>query len=757
MATEITSLQKEILDNILEGLALNAICKKLNISSNKLNGNISALRAKGYLSKDYKYGEKAKENINIDIKEDKIETIDFEGKNTVEEKDISVVEIHYKENKKVSFEDLFEEYDELYAITYSSSPDFIKKISNKFSNVEIIFGCPRVLNGTVTNLFASQIHTIDVIKKSSNFEYLKERIKKDSLRLYIPKENFSHEKIYILKGENKQRVILGSANMSSNAFLGKQRENIMYMDDLEGYRFYKELFETFKLGCSMELDLNTVNVTEKESKIEETPLYGILKEKETVYIPITESNDEVTFTTDVKDISEKINTYFPEPKKNKTLDKLKLTHDSVSKALVQRSLFIEKEKEEQKLFPKFIINRQNSEISLNGLDFKEYVKENYKETSIDKDIKYLGDFIRGFNSFSGDKRHSIECFYKLLAFSFASPFFTEMRKLATKNGYSIHSFPMYAIIYGQSNAAKTTMIKVIEQMMFGCMFDDNDANVFTQTNIFKLKHVMQGVPITINDLDGKRWSSNAGPIIKSDNFGIVKNRETNSPVCLITSNDISAIKPELSKRCIALNVSAKIDNINGTKNEKIINDVISNISPLLYIEYLNIFIPKLNKMVENMENNIAPDIFRISTESIVELYKKYNGNVPSYIVPLSYKDYFGAEVIGYNVINELKIEYKYNRQAFKPDRKRNILIVEFENISKPIQMAKELPNILDCKVTGKRISMNLKEAEKILGINFTVASTLQSFIPNTKKQMKAFKKKKNVNNAKYKNNKAKIF
>lgn len=73
-----------------------------------------------------------------------------------------------------------------------------------------------------------------------------------TVRFYVAHSMLSHEKIYLLSAaDGRRRVIMGSANMSSSAFGGKQRENICYVDGDRAYDWY--------MNCYLELRDNSTD------------------------------------------------------------------------------------------------------------------------------------------------------------------------------------------------------------------------------------------------------------------------------------------------------------------------------------------------------------------------------------------------------------------------------------------------------------------------------------------------------------------
>ena len=83
------------------------------------------------------------------------------------------------------------------------------------------------------------------------------------------------------------------------------------------------------------------------------------------------------------------------------------------------------------------------------------------------DAHRISDIMRGYDSFIGDVEVTKQQFFKVLAFMFTAPFMTRVRKVAMRHGYSFTLFPLYCILYGDSNAGKTTFMELCLQAMYG--------------------------------------------------------------------------------------------------------------------------------------------------------------------------------------------------------------------------------------------------------------------------------------------------
>ena len=64
---------------------------------------------------------------------------------------------------------------------------------------------------------------------------------------------------------------MGSANMSYQAFSGKQRENISFIDGEEAYDWYYSIYESLKADSTDEITEKAIMVADSENGMDELP------------------------------------------------------------------------------------------------------------------------------------------------------------------------------------------------------------------------------------------------------------------------------------------------------------------------------------------------------------------------------------------------------------------------------------------------------------------------------------------------------
>ena len=140
---------------------------------------------------------------------------------------------------KKSWKKLFDGFSELKGITYVSSPDFIldQFSEYEYEKIELIIGSG-LMDGYKKNLEG----------KNTAIHSLYSRICDGSLVLFGTKATV-HTKLYILKDDEKTRIIIGSPNLSYNAEGSRQREYAIYFDiyhdDQIGLKFLEQVNDDY--------------------------------------------------------------------------------------------------------------------------------------------------------------------------------------------------------------------------------------------------------------------------------------------------------------------------------------------------------------------------------------------------------------------------------------------------------------------------------------------------------------------------------
>ena len=654
--------------------------------------------------------------------------IDLFGAHSFEDtfSEIEVVRASFIDTENLNWKELFEGFDELYAITFSSGLRFVDKVLDQFKYAEIIFGCEGIMNNDIAAIMAMQLESVQQLIKSKAAKHMAEKLKAEALRLYVSRDTRSHEKVFILKAaDGRVRVITGSANMSASAFCGLQRENIVCFDDHNAFDHYMQSFESFREQCADPLPHKVIvgTIADPEflkDNLDEIPILQTIKKNEYLLIEETHSDEENTAAEIVVSIKGHEHEMKPMlPKQKKDHDKILLTTDMFKEFKHKYHEQRKTQKAKVKNLPKLHIDYETDSIHFNGKE----LDMNPSSHSVAQDVKSLLNYLTSLNSFYGDVEQSQKDYFAFFNWFFVSPFMPYLRYVASKNNYEVTPFPVVGIIYGESNGGKSTFTRLLAKLMCGHRIPLNSSNDFTATNIEKLKQAREGLPILIDDLAKIQFTNHCEKVIKDDEWGIPEGF-IHYPSIVITTNKLASLTQDITKRSVTCHIDARIDKEAGAKNSKRINESMKIASTSFFCEYARRMLAEIKIMEERMkatEIDYFPDIFEVSSKIIVEIISESVDTLPSYVSQLSYTDYFGDKAVGRKAMQKIMDAWRTEPKQFRVDKKRNTLTYTYPEQGRLYELAyiqQELPPVLNARLTARSLVMDLDQAKIIFRISF---------------------------------------
>lgn len=648
------------------------------------------------------------ENLSMfDFMEDEKDT---QIKKTAIGSRIDVVKMEFAGAETVEWTDLFAGFQEIHAITYSSGIDFIYHLLDMFEKAEIIFGCEAVMSYTLQEVMAYQGKLLEDLRNTAGNSKTKliGRLQNESVCFYVARTKLSHEKIYLLKSDDgRKRVVTGSANMSFNAFGGRQRENICYIDGDTAYDWYMSCFERLKEDSTDRIEHSAFELADFEEHLDLLPISGTTKVRKGMMIePVKEDADEVKFVLDTRSIAAKLAPFMP--KADKKTGIIKISPETIVK--VRRHIQDEsvKERELRSEYPQLIINAEQSAVTLNG----DIWNLNPSEEDIRSDVALFLKYMEGYRQFHGDVA-GMQCrYFEFANWFFCSPFMAVMRDMASRFDQQRLPYPVFGLIYGQSKAGKTSFLETLLKMMIG-QKPKISAPDFTRSSIEGLKHTVQGAPIIVDDLTQARFSQHAIETIKNDDFGVADHMQNYPAVVISANEDVKAVAPEVIRRTVICRVEAGLTNTEVMKSNTV-RMVQQKIGTAFYREYLRRMLDVLPDLIEQLkddESESAPDILKYSADVILAIFSEYSDiGLPEYIRPLTLDDYFGEQVTGKYAIKTIKNAWKIRQKSFIVNERTNELRYQAGTIHEAANLMKELPETLEAHKSGDWVVMNLSEA-----------------------------------------------
>ena len=632
-------------------------------------------------------------------------------------KSLDVVKMEFLEAESMSWKELFSDFDELHAVTYSSGIDFAYSLIKMFKKSEIIFGCDEVISYSLQEIMAYQCKLIERMRESASKMKLDliSRIEDESLHFYVARSILSHEKIYLLSAsDGRKRVIMGSANMSFNAFGGRQRENISYIDGNRAYDWYMDCYLTLRDSSTDQIFKESLLIANDGENLEELPIARTVRTNKAIIIEtVEEQKDEVRFALDVKNLAMKFTPSVPKPdKKGKILlspEKIK----SIRRQVVEDQI---KEKELRSVYPQLEVFAGEGYVRLNGCDVN--LTPTKEETG--HDVLLFLKYMEGYEKFHGDVSGMQHRYFEFANWFFCSPFMGCMRDMAVRYNQNLLPYPVFGLVYGQSKAGKTSFLETLLKMMIG-QKTKLSAPDFTRSSIEGLKRTVKGAPIIVDDLTNTRFNQHAIETIKNDDFG-VPDHLIHYPAVVISANeDVKAVAPEVIRRTVICRVQAGLTNTEVMRSS-VVRTVQREIGTAFYREYMRRMIESVPDLLEQMksdESESAPDILAVSSRIIVDIMHEHcSGMLPEYIRELSLEDYFSERVTGSYAIKTILKAWKINRASFEVSVRNNELRYNAGATWEADRILKELPETLEAHKSRDWVVMNLDESREFFGIDF---------------------------------------
>ena len=654
------------------------------------------------------------ENISLFDQQEDIEQ--FAG-SVLDSKGLDVVKLDFVEAESMSWIDLFSGFDELHAITYSSGINFIYQLLKQFKKVEIIFGCDEVMSYSVQEVMAYQCKLIERLRESSGKMKmdLVSRIEQETLHLYVARTVLSHEKIYLLSAfDGRKRVVMGSANMSFNAFGGRQRENICYIDGDAAYNWYMGCYQTLRENSTDQIFKETLLVADSGENLEELPIARTLRTNKVVMLEtVEEQREEVRFALDVKNLAAQFTPSVPKPDKK---GKILLSPEKIKTIRQQVVADQTKEKELRSEYPQLEVFAGDGYVRLNGND----VNLTPTKEEIGHDVSLFLRYMDGYEKFHGDVSGMQRRYFEFANWFFCSPFMGCMRDMAVRYNQNLLPYPVFGLVYGQSKAGKTSFLETLLKMMIG-QKTKLSAPDFTRSSIEGLKRTVKGAPIIVDDLTNTRFNQHAIETIKNDDFGVADHLVHYPAVVISANEDVKAVAPEVIRRTVICRVQAGLTNTEVMRSS-VVKTVQREIGTAFYREYMRRMIeavPDLLEVMKSDESESAPDILAVSSQIIVDIMREYCGEtLPEYIRELSLEDYFSERVTGSYAIKTIKDAWKTNRSSFEISVKNDELCYRTGDNHDASRLIKELPETLEAHRTKDVVVMNLGAAKEFFGMDF---------------------------------------
>ena len=341
--------------------------------------------------------------------------------------------------------DLFQGYDCLRVLTYSASVKAIVRMLDQypFNTFECVFGCEATLRD-IRNVLAFQKVVVGDTRaaimglKDERHLRILERVHQGQAHFRVLRKSIAHAKLYLLSADDgRNRVIVGSANLSEQAFSGKQPETlVIFDDDPAAWEHYNRMYDSIRDSASDEIPLPEERITFAEIEVAETPAVSDISGTLVIEAP-TPAEAEVSAPVQIERI-EKVAAVLA-PRLSAAAPAIRNGVQRITPEIKREISRIRLVKSAEEADNRYLsIDRVNRSAILSG----KRLPLEWDDGAVKTDAQLLLDYFRNYeDAFEGNVAGLQRDYFTLMSWLYFSPFICDMRSLALLQDSDVIRYP----------------------------------------------------------------------------------------------------------------------------------------------------------------------------------------------------------------------------------------------------------------------------------------------------------------------------
>ena len=493
---------------------------------------------------------------------------------------------------------LFEGYDQMKVLTYSASVNAIVRMldSYSFNSFECVFGYEGALRD-IKNILAFQKVVIGDTRaaimglKDDRHVHILQKVYAGQARFRVLRKAIAHAKIYLLSdADGRNRVIVGSANLSEQAFGGRQPETLVIFDDDEAaWAHYSRMYEVIRDSASDEIKLPEDRIVQAEIEVPDTPVLSDVSGTLIIEVP-KPVESHATMPVQIQRIEKVAAVLAP---------RLSAAAPAISNGIQRITPEVKREISRIKLVKSaeeadnryFTIDRTNRTATLSG----ELFPLEWDTRLVERDAKLLLEYFQSYEgAFEGDVSRLQRDYFILASWLYFSPFFCDMRSLALLQDSDVIRYPSFAIVFGKSNCGKTTLVDTLMTSMFG-MAHTLDKRSFTTSQLRGLQYGYKRFPVVFDDIGRNAFNRHGRDMIKNE---LHPDTEEHPGFILSMNAEPQSFPDEVVKRSMMIYTTTALPAHNEELRQQLqgrIQEMRRTLTGHLYRRYLAEVMDKLEK------------------------------------------------------------------------------------------------------------------------------------------------------------------
>ena len=348
--------------------------------------------------------------------------------------------------------------------------------------------------------------------KDDRHVHILEKVHAGQARFRVLRKAIAHAKIYLLSHtDGRNRVIVGSANLSEQAFSGRQPETlVIFDDDEEAWAHYNRMYQTIRDSASDEIKLPEDRIIKAEIEVPDTPVLSDISGTLIIEAP-KPAESHTTMPVQIQRIEKVAAVLAPRlsaatPAINNGIQRIT---PEVKREISRIKLVKSAEEADNRYFS---VDRTNRTASLSG----ELFPLEWDPRLVERDAKLILEYFQSYEgAFEGDVSRLQRDYFILASWLYFSPFICDMRSLALLQDSDVIRYPSFAIVFGKSNCGKTTLVDTLMTSMFG-IAHTLDKRSFTTSQLRGLQYGYKRFPVVFDDIGRNAFNRHGRDMIKNE-------------------------------------------------------------------------------------------------------------------------------------------------------------------------------------------------------------------------------------------------
>ena len=466
--------------------------------------------------------------------------------------------------------------------------------------------------------------------KDDRHVHILKKVHEGQARFRVLRKAIAHAKIYLLSNaDGRNRVIVGSANLSEQAFSGRQSETLVFFDDdEEAWAHYNRMYQTIRDSASDEIKLPEDRITKAEIEIPDTPVLSDISGTLIIEAPkLAESH--TTMPVQIQRVEKVAAVLAP---------RLSAAAPAISNGIQRITPKVKREISRIKLVKSaeeadnryFSIDRTNRTASLSG----ELFPLEWDPRLVERDAKLILEYFQSYEgAFEGDVSRLQRDYFILASWLYFSPFICDMRSLALLQDSDVIRYPSFAIVFGKSNCGKTTLVDTLMTSMFG-IAHTLDKRSFTTSQLRGLQYGYKRFPVVFDDIGRNAFNRHGRDMIKNE---LHPDTEEHPGFVLSMNAEPQSFPDEVVKRSLMIYTTTALPAHNEELRQKLqgrIQEMRRTLTGHLYRRYLTEVMALFDK------DRLPPDWLALSSGVISAiLAESITGTPPKWLNSVTWLSY----------------------------------------------------------------------------------------------------------------------